>query len=76
MITPPTGKLGVCAGKQSGHSLRAAQPHRSYKINSRALVHVGCESGFCIPPVSRSTGKLKSFRRDVWKYARSAGLMR
>lgn len=28
MITPPTGKLGVCAGKQGGHSLPAAQPHQ------------------------------------------------
>ena len=27
MITTPKGKLGVCAGKQGGLSLHAAQPH-------------------------------------------------
>ena len=28
----PTGKLGVCAGKQGGHSLPAAQPHHDSLI--------------------------------------------
>src|ERR1700736_5799162 len=34
----------------------------SYKVNSRALAHVECENGFCIPPVSKRMDRWRSFR--------------